>query len=176
MQNAEHAPRSSLRSSLPPKQHFVCWGRPRDDFGVEVRFCVPSCNALLISKLLVAKRQRGVGARGQPPNLGVAMNVVKSGGHVMRSARPASKLLHAKHQPLTRSAQSLSNKKQVGPGVYPDPGPVFAVVCALVRDFWRARLSLNSRVIPLDHPPVKRTGQDSNPQPRDAGASPSTTR
>ena len=68
------------------------------------------------------------------------------------------------------------NKKQVGPGVYPDPGPVFAVVCALVRDFWRARLSLNSRVIPLDHPPVKRTGQDSNPQPRDAGASPSTTR
>ena len=60
---------------------------------------MPSCNSLLVSKRQDAKRQPGVGARGKPPNLGVAMNAVKSGGHVPRSARPATKLPSAKRQP-----------------------------------------------------------------------------
>ncbi len=35
-------------------------------FGAVVRFRVPSCNSLQTSKRQDAKRQRGVGARGEP--------------------------------------------------------------------------------------------------------------
>ena len=90
----------------PPNSTSFVGGRPRDVFGAVVRFWVPSCNSLQKSKLLVVKRQRGVGARGKPPNLGVAMNAVKSGGHVTRSARPASKLLSAKRQPQVEARVS----------------------------------------------------------------------
>ena len=83
----------------PPNSTSFVGGRPRDDFDAVVRFCVPSCNSLLISERHDAKRQRGVEARGKPPNLGVAMNAVKSGGHVMPSARPETKLLSANHRP-----------------------------------------------------------------------------
>jgi hypothetical protein len=71
---------TSLRSSLPPNSTSFVGGRPRDDFSTQVRFRAPSCNSLPISKFLVAKRQRGVGARGKPPNLGVATQRSKERG------------------------------------------------------------------------------------------------
>ena len=64
---------ASLRRCPPNSTSFV-GGRPRDVFGTKIRFRVPSCNSLLISKRPVAKRQRGVGSRGKPPNLGVVTN------------------------------------------------------------------------------------------------------
>ena len=90
----------------PPNSTSFVGRRPRDDFGTQVRFCVPSCNSLLVPKLLIAKRQPGVGARGQPPNLGVAMNAVKSGGHVMPSARLATKRPFMKRQPRVEARVS----------------------------------------------------------------------
>ena len=101
----------------PPNSTSFVGGRPRDDFGTQVRFWVPSCNSSHVSEHQDAKRQLGVGARGKPPNLGVA-NAPYSfamaqrsketqrdttagaicGGHVMRSAKPTTKL--PKHNSL----------------------------------------------------------------------------
>ena len=88
--------------------------------GAVVRFWAPSCNSLLVSKLLIAKRQPGVGARVSPyfkrsAEMGgwkraVSPSLIHGGsnqtprfttagafwgGHVMPSAKPATKLPHA---------------------------------------------------------------------------------
>ena len=56
---------AALRRCPPNSTSFV-GGRPRDDFGTVVRFWAPSCNSLPYPRLLIAKRQRGVGARVSP--------------------------------------------------------------------------------------------------------------
>ena len=97
---------ASLRRCPPNSTSFV-GGRPRDDFGVEVRFWVPSCNSLPISERQDAKRQRGVGARGEPPNLGVATQRSKERGAcsafcITCNEAPQSKANCKIRRPLTR--------------------------------------------------------------------------
>jgi hypothetical protein len=80
---------------------------------------VPSYNSSHVSKRHDAKRQRGVGARGKPPNLGVAMNAVKSGGHPPRSARLASMLPSASLTAKSKGSQSEPPTEHPTPGLPP---------------------------------------------------------
>ena len=82
---------AALRRCPPNSTSFV-GGRPRDDFGTQVRFCVPSCNSLLNPKAPHRKTPTSSrSARGTPKLWGSQTRRIPLPWHNARKKRSATR-------------------------------------------------------------------------------------
>ncbi len=114
-QSAEHAPRSSLRSSLPPK----FGGRPRDVFGTQVRVGCSCVTHRIFRSARMRNANAGSEREGNPQTWGRdAYRWKQERGHPTRSAKSRN---HAPHAKLTarsiapQAGHRPSTRRQVCP-------------------------------------------------------------